>query len=197
LFWPQALVVLRKPQPVHNALTTVHYNLLLSVHYKLILHSLWSAASAIYELWLPLNCPRKVVYSWTWHSHVFFYYIPFSHATDKPGIATPHVTSIDIDPSFKYLILMSDGVYKTLEAVHRQGGRNGNDLIVDMINQYINEHRFGKNMAKDILDSIRQTQYDLYQRSASEDARSDITVANRKRDDMTLVICSLAVQVTY
>ena len=127
----------------------------------------------------------------------FFYYIPSSHATDEPGIAIPHVTSIEVNPSFKYLILMSDGVYKTLDAVHRQGGGNGNDLIVDMINQYINGHGFGKNMAKDILDSIRQAQYDLFQRSASEDPHSDVTVANRKRDDMTLVICLLPVQITY
>jgi len=112
----------------------------------------------------------------------------YSHATDEPGIAVPHVTSVEIDPSFKYLILMSDGVYKTLEAVSGQDGGNGNQQIADIIDKHINEHGFGENMAENILNSIRQTQYDLYQRSASEDAHSDVTVANRKRDDMTLII---------
>ena len=118
-----------------------------------------------------------------------------SHATDEPGIAIPHVTSVEIDPSFKYLILMTDGVYKTLEAVAGQDGGNGNDLIADMIDKHINEHGFGKNMSKHILDNIRQTQYDLYQTSAHEDHRSDVAVANRKRDDMTLVICQFQFEV--
>ena len=118
-----------------------------------------------------------------------------SHATDEPGIAIPHVTSVEIDPSFKYLILMTDGVYKTLEAVAGQDGGNGNDLIADMIDKHINEHGFGENMSKHILDNIRQTQYDLYQTSAHEDRRSDVAVANRKRDDMTLVICQFQFEV--
>jgi len=87
---------------------------------------------------------------------------------------------------------MSDGVYKTLEVVAGQDGRNGNDQIADIIDNHINEYGFGGNMAEDILDNIRQTQYDLYQRSANEDPHSDIAVANRKRDDMTLLIHQFA-----
>jgi len=108
-----------------------------------------------------------------------------SHATDEPGIAVPHVTSVEIDPSFKYLILMTDGVYKTLEALGQH--TSGNDGIAHMVNDHITKHGI-KNAALNILDSIRQAQYDLYQISASEDPRSDVVVANRKRDDMTLVI---------
>ena len=111
-----------------------------------------------------------------------------SHATGQPGIAIPHVTSVEIDPSFKYLILMTDGVYKALEAVAGPNGGNGNDLIANMIYKRVSEHDFEDNMAQDILDNVCQTQYDLYQRSASEDPHSDVAVANRKRDDMTLVI---------
>ena len=110
-----------------------------------------------------------------------------SHATDEPGIAIPHVTSIEIDPSFKYLILMTDGVYKTLEAVAGPGGGNVNDLIADMVEEHITKHGID-NAAFSILEEIRQRQYELYQISASEDPRSDVAVANRKRDDMTLVI---------
>ena len=48
------------------------------------------------------------------------YHLPlsYSHATDEPGIAVPYVTSVPIDHyGFRYLILMSDGVYKTIEAI--------------------------------------------------------------------------------
>ena len=83
---------------------------------------------------------------------------------------------------------MTDGVYKALEAVAGPNGGNGNDLIANMIYKRVSEHDFEDNMAQDILDNVCQTQYDLYQRSASEDPHSDVAVANRKRDDMTLVI---------
>ena len=116
-------------------------------------------------------------------SSVYFYI--FSHATDEPGIAIPHVTSIEINPSFKYLILMSDGVYKTLEAVGQHD--SGNDKIAQMVSDRITKHGIN-NAALNILENICQMQYDLFQRSAHEDPRSELAVANRKRDDMTLVI---------
>ena len=113
----------------------------------------------------------------------------YSHATDRPGIAVPHVISVDIDHyTFKYIIVMSDGVYKTLEAI--DGGdtkKSGNEIIVDMINKHVTEKGWN-NVAINILKEIRETQYTLYQISASEDVRSPMAVANRKRDDMTLVI---------
>ena len=101
----------------------------------------------------------------------------------------PHVTSVAVDHcTFEYIIVMSDGVYKTLEAI--DGGdtkKSGNDLIVEMIEK----HGTGKkwnSVAINILQEIRQTQYDLYQISASEDVRSPMAIANRKRDDMTLLV---------
>ena len=114
-------------------------------------------------------------------SNIYFY----SHATDEPGIAIPHVTSVEIDPSFKYLILMTDGVYKTLEAEGQY--TSGNDRIAHMVNDHITKHGIN-NAAIKLLNDIRQTQYDLYQRSARDNPRSELAIANRKRDDMTLVI---------
>ena len=86
---------------------------------------------------------------------------------------------------------MTDGVYKTLEAVAGQDGGNGNDLIAEMIDKHVNKHGI-ENAAFSILEEIRQTQHDLYQISASENPHSDVTVANRKRDDMTLLICQFS-----
>ena len=83
---------------------------------------------------------------------------------------------------------MSDGVYKTLKAI--DGGdtctnKSGNEIIVDMIEKVVTEKGWNAAVAKNVLREICQTQYDLY---ASEDANSPMAVANRKRDDMTLVI---------
>ena len=116
----------------------------------------------------------------------------YSHATDEPGIAVPYVTSVPMDCyAFRYLILMSDGVYKTIEAVAGdtvKDDTNGNRVIVTIIEQQVARYGWDNNVAANTLKRIRQIQHDLYQRSARESERSPISVANRKRDDMTLVI---------
>ena len=84
---------------------------------------------------------------------------------------------------------MSDGVYKTLEAI--DGGdtnKTGNELTVGMIEEHIAKNGWNDTVAIRVLQEIRQRQHDLYQVYASEDVRSPLAVANRKRDDMTLVI---------
>ena len=117
------------------------------------------------------------------------YYLFHSHAANQPGSAVPYVTSVAVDHNtFEYIIVMSDGVYKTLEAI--DGGdakRSGNDIIVEMIEKYGTGRKWN-DVAINILQEIRQTQYDLYQISASGDAQSPIAIANRKRDDMTLLV---------
>ena len=99
------------------------------------------------------------------------------------------MTSVDIDSyTFKYIIVMSDGVYKTLETI--DGGdtkRSGNEILVEMIEQHVTKERWNE-VAINILQEIRETQYNLYQISADEDAHSPMAIANRKRDDMTLMI---------
>ena len=76
---------------------------------------------------------------------------------------------------------MSNGVCKTLESI-------GGDMLVNIIEKYIAENGWNDAVAINVLQEIRQTHYKLYQKSASEDVRSPVAVANRKRDDMTLVI---------
>jgi len=114
----------------------------------------------------------------------------FSHATDEPGSAMPYVTSEEIDhQSFKYLILMSDGVYKTLKAASGDLTTDGNQLIISLIDQQVKKQNgYSSNIAANVLKRIRQVQYDLFQRLSREDPHSELAIANRKRDDMTLVI---------
>ena len=85
---------------------------------------------------------------------------------------------------------MSDGVYKTLEAIDGDDlKKSGNDLIVEMINKYMSLGKDG--IAINILNEIRQNQHDLFQILASEDVHSPMAIANRKRDDITLMIYKL------
>ena len=115
--------------------------------------------------------------------------ILYSHATDVPGIAIPHVFSIPINHnSFKYLILMSDGVYKAIEAIAGNVEQGGNAIVVTMIEDHLSKNVWDNDIAMHVLKRIRQIQYDLYQRSARLNNRSPAAVANRKRDDMTLII---------
>ena len=84
---------------------------------------------------------------------------------------------------------MSDGVYKTLGAI--DGGDSKkfrNTLLVEMIDKHVTEKGWNDGMAINTLTEIRQNQHDLYQILASEDVSSPMAIANRKRDDMTLVI---------
>ena len=86
---------------------------------------------------------------------------------------------------------MSDGVYKAIEAIAgdvNKEDRDGNRIVVTMIEQHVKKYGWDNSMAMYILKRIRQIQHDLYQRSARQDVRSPPAVANRKRDDMTLVI---------
>ena len=84
---------------------------------------------------------------------------------------------------------MSDGVYKTLEAI--DGGdsmKSGNKLLVEMIDEHVTRKGWNDGIAINVLKEIRKNQHDLFQILASEDVRSPMAIANRKRDDMTLVI---------
>lgn len=83
---------------------------------------------------------------------------------------------------------MSDGVYKAIEAIAGDVNKDGNRIIVTMIEQQASKGGWSSSIAMQTLKRIRQIQHDLYQRSARESERSPAAIANRKRDDMTLVI---------
>ena len=121
------------------------------------------------------------------------HFIANSHATSEPGIAESHITSQKIDDkTYKYLILMSDGVYKTVRSLqtatgHDGGAGNENEMVAQLVDSYIRKEGIQKS-ASSVLEQIRQDQYKLYQKLAHEDTHSPAAVANRKRDDMTLLI---------
>lgn len=112
------------------------------------------------------------------------------HATDIPGIAKPHVMPPrEIDGSFRYLVLMSDGVYKSIEGGFvNQHSIEPNKVLASIINHIASIQPNFSNLADGVVDRIAKVHMDTYQKAASEDVRSPIAVACRKRDDMTLLI---------
>ena len=112
------------------------------------------------------------------------------HATDIPGTAKPHVMPPrEIDSSFRYLVLMSDGVYKSIEgAFINQHSIQPNKVVVGLINHTLKWQPNSSNVADKIVDRIAMVHKDTYQRAASVDVRSPVAVACKTRDDMTLLI---------
>ena len=114
----------------------------------------------------------------------------FRHASGPPGTAEPYVIPVVIEDSFLYLMLMSDGVYKSIEAAV-EGAQTiaANLVLANMVHgcAQIPGVEFSS-IAQTTLDQVAHLHEEAFQRSAKEDVRSPKAVACRKRDDMTLVV---------
>ena len=112
-----------------------------------------------------------------------------SHRTaeDQPGLSLPSVNSMDIDSSFKYLILMSDGVYKGIESLkYPLDADKARGTFCLMLKAAVKNHpRDFQKVAGDILEKITAAHEHTYYES---NPPSPLAVQCRKRDDMTLVV---------
>ena len=126
---------------------------------------------------------------------MFKRYLISSHCSGPPGTAEPYVTTVDIEDSFLYLMLMSDGVYNSIEAAEVEGAQTigANQVLANMV------HRCAQtpgvefsSIAQTTLDQVAHLHEEAFQRSAQHDVRSPKAAACRKRDDMTLVVYSFA-----
>eukprot|EP00731_Ephydatia_muelleri_P028905 Em0020g549a len=117
-----------------------------------------------------------------------------SHASGPPGTAEPSLTVVDIDQSFLYLMVMSDGVYKSIEAAVDEAKTIGaNHVLANMVHTYAQTPGVGFNsIAQSTLDQVAHLHEEAFQRSAQQDARSPKAIACRKRDNMTLVLCTFS-----
>ena len=117
-----------------------------------------------------------------------------SHATGPPGTAEPSVNTVDIDQSFLYLMVMSDGVYKSIEAAVDEAKTIGaNQVLANMVHTYAQTPGVGfSSIAQSTLAQVAHLHEEAFQRSAQQDARSPKAIACRKRDDMTLVLCTFS-----
>lgn len=93
-----------------------------------------------------------------------------------------------IDHTFKYLLLMTDGVYKSVESTLDQQLRvDSNKVVVTIMERHLalNEFDF---VADNVLGRISKIHSDCYEANARKDPRSPMAVSCRKRDDMTLLV---------
>ena len=119
------------------------------------------------------------------------------HCKAQPGLCEPFVDVIPITPHCKYIILMTDGVYKSIEAPFQQKAIiDTNKVLMTTVNrerdQLVDQKRRFDVLADRVLGRIRAIHEDAYKNHAARDIRSPVAVACRKRDDMTLLIHQFA-----
>jgi len=96
-------------------------------------------------------------------------------------------------PSCKYLVLMTDGVYKTIESTMEEDQADFRETFIMLLKAELERgHRF-EDLSKHILNRIAFLSKGTYMSNAQEDVRSPLAVACRKRDDMTLVMHKLVI----
>jgi hypothetical protein len=98
--------------------------------------------------------------------------------------------TMTIDHTCKYLLLMTDGVYKSIEsAFDHKESIDSNKVLTSTLQTSLARHpgEF-EHLSDRILERICRIHRDTYEKSAKEDPRSPRAVACRKRDDMTLVM---------
>ena len=126
--------------------------------------------------------------------HGFIMYLSihllYRHATDIPGTARPYIMAPrDIDSSFRYLVLMTDGIYKSIEALfENQDSIEANRVLVSTVDRELSKSSNFTSVAERVVGRLAQIHHDTYQRKARVDVRSPIAVACEKRDDMTLLL---------
>lgn len=109
-------------------------------------------------------------------------------ATRQPGEAAPSIDTRPFDETFQYLILMSDGVYKSLECLTDPPTTDTMPKLLQLIKEAegcANDHR---NVGAEVLHQIEQLHEDTYRTNSSIDPQSPLAVQCRKRDDMSLIV---------
>ena len=115
------------------------------------------------------------------------------HCRAPPGTCEPHVETVPITPHCKYIMLMTDGVYGSIEAGFEEKARiDGNKVLMSIINRekdnLTSQKRPFDILADRVVDRIRAIHEDSYKMNATKDVRSPVAIACRKRDDMTLLV---------
>ena len=116
----------------------------------------------------------------------------YSHAAVPPGEATPTVIGpIPIDSSFQYLLLMTDGVYKSIESLSHPPDDPQRAMLSLLYTiqqtESTSQDNLG-NVAAVVLDQIKNIHEQTYMTAVQVDPSSSLAVQCRKRDDMTLIV---------
>ena len=109
-----------------------------------------------------------------------------SHASGPPGIAEPSVNTVDIDKSFLYLMVMSDGVYKSIEAAVPQT-TDASSVVAKWF--------YGNCAQNDFVSASQRTLKHLAQFHEKHFNENGNSIAC-KRDDMTLLVYNFHAKVS-
>ncbi|XP_011404152.1 PREDICTED: TGF-beta-activated kinase 1 and MAP3K7-binding protein 1-like [Amphimedon queenslandica] len=110
-----------------------------------------------------------------------------SSATGPPGIAIPSINGPYPINDIEYILLMSDGVYKTLEYLTDPPTSDVYPRLLQLI-QEAEKSVDLQDIANKVLQDIKISHEVVYYDSAMTDPRSTVAVNCRKRDDMTLIV---------
>ncbi|KAK3851649.1 hypothetical protein Pcinc_041719 [Petrolisthes cinctipes] len=100
-----------------------------------------------------------------------------SSAASEPVIPEPHIRSIPIDESCSFLLLMSDGLYKSYQDA--TGSEQVNKEIAQMVVEQFVEQPTLTSIAQTVVDKVVRLHHDNYLTK-----RRNVTT----RDDITLII---------
>lgn len=102
-----------------------------------------------------------------------------SAATEEPVIAEPHICGgFPIDETFHCLVLMSDGVYKSIDEAS-DVETNSNFDVVRLVAEELRCQNNMTGVAQAVVDRVGRAHHDTYMTQMSK---------CQKRDDMTLLI---------
>ena len=122
--------------------------------------------------------------------------LSISAATGPPGTAKPYLfEGVTFDPTWRYLVLMTDGVYKTLAAT-LDTDSNNLDLIYHQLLSVIKKcDGEGRNLAGEVINRIARMHIYTYLDgiNARDEWRRTLSASCAKRDDMTLIIVKFLV----
>lgn len=86
---------------------------------------------------------------------------------------------------------MTDGVYKSIESTFQdKESIDANKVLLKMLDRHISSHGgvFDVTSADGVLGRVAKIHRDCFTNNSRINPRSDLAVACRKRDDMTLLV---------
>lgn len=102
----------------------------------------------------------------------------FSEATEEPIIAEPNIVGgITIDDKCKFLILMSEGLYRSMEEATKT--TNPNTVLVNMLLEQFSKQSTLNGVAQAVVDKVVRIHSDTYTREGESQKRDDITLLVR------------------
>uniref|UniRef100_A0A1B6FLQ9 TGF-beta-activated kinase 1 and MAP3K7-binding protein 1 n=1 Tax=Cuerna arida TaxID=1464854 RepID=A0A1B6FLQ9_9HEMI len=109
-------------------------------------------------------------------------------ATSEPIIAEPEISGgIELDQSCRFLMLMSDGLYKSLE----EHGIPEDQVNIEIARLTVNEFRMQSTLtgvAQAVVDRVVRMHHDIYMRGITASQQDCNTAVQIGRDDITLLV---------